>query len=228
MTGRESGILITEDIFRSDWVFLLLIAPVLLYLLVSTVDKYSLTRIIKIVFSNKFSSSKYRMITPGNEFFQMMLGILSLISISTWLYFLELYFDLHFFGLSDYRLLLFNLLLAVLAIAFRYVINKMVALISRSQDSFGEYFFNISRSYKLMGILLMIFNFFISYMVSIPDKYLVYISLLFVSILVLLRVIRFFYIFMKRRFSLFYMILYLCALEIFPVLLLIKYLEGQV
>jgi hypothetical protein len=44
----------------------------------------------------------------------------------------------------------------------------------------------------------------------------------------LIRVIRLIIIFLNRNISIFYLILYLCALEILPVLIVIKYFTGLV
>ena len=218
---------LAEDILRSEWVFILLIFPVFIYLLVSLNDKYSLIRIVKIVFSNKYAHTVYRNISPGIQLFQMLLGLLSMISISTFMLFAELHFDINFLNLSPGFLWLLNLLFISLAILLRYILNLTVGSVTRTGNLFKEYFFNISRIYKLIGIILMILNFFISYLVSIPDKYIIFFSFSVVSVLLLFRVIRLVYIFLIRRFSLFYLILYLCALEILPALIFIKYLSGQ-
>ncbi len=217
---------LARDLLRSEWIFALLMIPVLLYLFVSLYEKYSLIRIIRIVFSNKFAHTTYRNIAPGTQVFQMLLGLLSLISIASFMLFTELHFDIIFYGLDPPMLWLFNLALGSLAISLRYVINHLIASLTRTKNTFREYFFNISRSYKLIGIMLMILNFFIAYLVSVPDRYLIIPGFALIAILLVFRLIRLVSVFKLNRLSLSYMILYLCALEILPVLLLIKYLNG--
>jgi len=218
---------IPEDILRSEWVFALLMLPLLIYLIVTIIEEYSLASTIKIVFSNKFAQVVYRKLTPGIQLSQVLLGILSIISISTFILFLEIHFDVTFFNLKPFILWMFNMLLVSVVILFRYVAGRAVGSLSRSVDAFREYLFNLSRNYKLAGILLMVLNFLISYLVSVPDKYIIYLALFFVSIIFIFRVIRLVYIFLIRRFSLFYLILYLCTLEFFPALILIRYLSSQ-
>jgi len=227
MTNQMEAVPLAEDILRSEWVFILLIFPVFIYLLVSLNDKYSLIRIVKIVFSNKYANTAYRNISTGIQLFQMLLGLLSMISIPTFMLFVEIHFDFNLLNLEPGLLWLLNLLFISLAILFRYILNLTVGSVTRTGNLFKEYFFNISRSYKLIGIILMILNFFISYFVSIPDKYIIFSSFTVVFVLLLFRIIRLVYIFLIRRFSLFYLILYLCALEILPALIFIKYLSGQ-
>ncbi len=225
-TVQNIGEPLAQDFLRSEWIFGLLMLPVLLYLFVSLYEKYSLIRIIRIVFNNKFAHTTYRNMSSGTQVFQMLLGLLSLISIATFMLFAELHFDIIFYDLNPPMLWLFNLGLASLAISFRYVVNNIIAGLTRTRNIFREYFFNISRSYKLIGIMLMILNFCISYLVSVPDSYLIYSAFALIAIILVFRVIRLVYIFIISRLSLSYMILYLCALEILPVLLAIKYLNG--
>jgi hypothetical protein len=216
-----------EDILRSEWVFVILLIPVLIYLIVSLMEKYSLTRIVRIVFSNKFAYTIFRNTPPGAQVFQILLGVLSMVSISTFLMFMQLHFDIRFYNLKPHLLWMANMGFISIVISLRYIVNLIIGIITRSGDTFREYFFNISRGYKLFGIILMVLNFLISYLVSIPDLYIIYLSLVIFAIIYIFRAIRLASIFIRKRFSLFYMILYLCALEFFPALVLIRYLSGQ-
>ncbi len=218
---------IPEDILRSEWVFVLLMLPVLVYLIVSIIEKYSFASIIKIVFSNKFAKTAYRNTTSGIQLYQVLLGILSIISVSTFIFFVEIHFDITFFNLKPFMLWLFNLLLVSAAILFRYLSSLAVGSLSRTLDAFREYLFNISRNFKFIGILLVLLNFFISYLVSVPDKYIIYFAICIIVIILIYSMIRLGYIFLIRRFSLFYLILYLCTLEFFPALILLRYLSSQ-
>lgn len=227
MVIQELGKPIIEDILRSEWVFVLLIIPVLIYLVVSLMEKYSLIRIVKIVLSNKFAYTVFRNTPPGAQVFQILLGILSAVSISTFMLFAELHFDLGFYNLEPLLLWFLNLCFITAAISLRFILIYIIGIITRSGDTFREYFFNISRGYKLFGIILIVLNFFVSYLVSVPDSYIIYLSISLFAIIYILRVVRLVYIFIRKRFSLFYLILYLCALEFFPALVLIRYLSGQ-
>ena len=217
----------TEDIFRSEGIFALLILPVLIYLLISMTEKYSLATIIKIVFSNKYAHTAYRRSNPGIQLFNVLLGFLSIISISTFILFAEIHFNVTFFDLKSLMLWLFNLLIVTAGISFTYLTCLAAGSLSRTADAFREYLFNVSLNYKLIGILLMIVNFLISYLISVPDKYLIFLSFFMIAIILIFRIVRLVYIFLRRSFSLFYMILYLCTLEFSPALILIRYLSGQ-
>jgi len=218
---------IATDIYRSDWIFVLLMIPILIYLIVSVAEKYSFGRIIRIVFSNKYAITSYRNINPGIELFQVLLGVLSMISIATFMLFLEIHFDITFYTLKPFGLWLFNLLLVSIIVFFRYMVILILGAITRTREAFREYLFSVSRNFKLIGVLLMFLNLFIAYLAGLPDKYLIYASFLMIGIILFFRLIRLVNIFLSRRFSLFYLILYLCTLEFLPALILVRYLSGQ-
>ncbi len=53
-------------------------------------------------------------------------------------------------------------------------------------------------------------------------------GIIVLGILYLIRVLRLFVIFINRNISILYLILYLCALEILPILISVKYISGLV
>jgi len=80
----------------------------------------------------------------------------------------------------------------------------------------------------MAGFLTFLVALLILYTTLFPAK--VYFSIGFyaIGILYAARVLRLFLIFINRHVSIFYLILYLCALEILPVVILVKYVTGLV
>ena len=66
----------------------------------------------------------------------------------------------------------------------------------------------------------------ISYTGILPEKLLISAGAIVISVHYLIRVFRLFLIFIKRNISIFYLILYLCALEILPVLIVFRFFSG--
>jgi len=64
------------------------------------------------------------------------------------------------------------------------------------------------------------------YTVILPPQVVITVGAIVLIIFYLMRVVRLLLIFMKRNFSVLYLILYLCALEILPVLIIVKYFTG--
>jgi len=66
----------------------------------------------------------------------------------------------------------------------------------------------------------------LAYTVFLSDHVFFSIGAIALIVFYLYRIIRLFLIFIKRNMSILYLILYLCALEILPVLILVRYFTG--
>jgi hypothetical protein len=100
--------------------------------------------------------------------------------------------------------------------------------LSGEADVFNEYLIATYMSYRFSSIFLSIIVILITYTVFIPQKIWLITGLIVMIIFYVFRVSRLFLIFMKRDISILYLILYLCALEILPVLILLRYFSGLV
>jgi len=222
------GLPIGEGAWSADWLFYVLVLPLLLYALVIYHERYPAIWLSKVVYSNRFASNAYRNRTYGRQLGHSLLLLISLISLSTFCYFMEVKFELYFFGLERIALWFFNLGILSASVLGRFIILLLLGKITGTKDAFNEYGFNIAQFYKFLSVPLLLINFFIPYLESLPDIVLIIIALLFMSSVLIIRLLRLASIFIKSRFSLFYYILYLCALEFTPVMVFIKYLSGAV
>lgn len=216
------------DIFDSDLMFILLIIPLVLLAIVSLFDKYPALRLIKAFFSNSRAHTLFRTLTSGTQIIPLIYSIIGLLSLSTFCLFAEFHYNLIFFDFNAVQLFFFNILVIIGGILIRYLFCSITEVFSRSGDLFKEYFYNITRSYMLLGIVLLFTNFLIRYLDIIPDNYLIITTFISIGVLYFVRIVRLVSIFIKRSFSLFYLIVYLCTLEFAPVLIFVKYLSGQI
>jgi len=99
---------------------------------------------------------------------------------------------------------------------------------SGEKEIFSEYLVGIYQYYRLAALFLLIISVMVLYTVFLPKNVLFYVGFSFVALLYVIRVLRLFLIFINRHVSIFYLILYLCALEILPVVIIIKYVTGLV
>ena len=81
---------------------------------------------------------------------------------------------------------------------------------------------------ELAAFFLFLFIILMSYTEILPVKVFILSGIFILAIIYLIRVVRLFIIFLNRNISIFYLILYLCALEILPVLIIVKYFTGLV
>lgn len=108
---------------------------------------------------------------------------------------------------------------------FKYTILYLLGFFFDQVKAFAEYIHTISIFNKLLGIILIPVMVGMVIMTEYFTPYFIYTGLGFIVILYLVRVVRGAGIILRKGFSVFYLFLYLCALEIFPLLIVYKLLE---
>ncbi|HEX2920425.1 MAG TPA: DUF4271 domain-containing protein [Bacteroidales bacterium] len=114
----------------------------------------------------------------------------------------------------------------IIAFTLRYAICAITGSLSNQREAFNEYMSVICQTYHIGALLLFILTIFIAYITIIPVKALIISGFVILGLMYVLRVLRLLIIFMNRNISFFYLILYLCALEILPVAVAIRYFSG--
>mgnify|MGYP002750926171 CR=1 FL=1 len=77
-----------------------------------------------------------------------------------------------------------------------------------------------------MGVIILPLLLFIVYTTGIVQKVFFWMALTVVALVIIMRLLRGIVFSFKKDVSIFYMFLYLCALEIVPLALLYKWIEG--
>jgi hypothetical protein len=98
--------------------------------------------------------------------------------------------------------------------------------ISGETNAFNEYIITIYLSYRYLAFISFILAVMVTYTRLFNAQLLFFAGLIMVGVVYLIRIIRFFMIFIGKNISILYLILYLCALEFLPVLILMKYVTG--
>ena len=123
-------------------------------------------------------------------------------------------------------LLIFSLLLIIYT-GKSFVFN-ILGFIFNSKQTVNEYITNIGIYNKILGVFLFPIIIAIPY-ISLQFKLpLMYIGIITIGISLIFRFLRAFQIAFKIKLSIFYLILYLCALEILPILIIGKMINNIV
>jgi len=130
---------------------------------------------------------------------------------------------LHPYGFEGLFLLLFYTALAVIFFIFRILTTNIVGVIFYSGSLFREYLYLGFTYNKLMGIILIPFNFLLVFTEGGLQQVIFYLSAGMLILLFIMKYIRGLIFSMKHRVLNLYLFLYLCALEIVPILLLYKW-----
>jgi hypothetical protein len=214
--------------YRSDWLFGLLLLPIILSVIVSATSRNRAETLARTVFRQAYSSTLYRSQATHSSTVAITEWIITLTSFANLLYFSHISFSFYPYCFTGPLLWLTDLAIVSLWIAARALITVITGQISGQTDLFKEYLFNISSFYRLTAIIIAPLNFMVSYLNIIPENIIVVSTASVAGILLLMRELRLIQLFIRGRFSIFYLILYLCALEIGPLLIFVKYLSGTV
>jgi hypothetical protein len=114
------------------------------------------------------------------------------------------------------------------AITLRHITCVITGATSGEQEVFKKYLLGIYQSYRFGALFLFFIIILMSYTRILPIRDFIITGIIVVGLMYMIRVIRLVIIFLNRSISIFYLILYLCALEILPVLIIVKYFTGLV
>ncbi|NJM14424.1 MAG: DUF4271 domain-containing protein [Bacteroidales bacterium] len=209
-----------------DWAFLVLLVSLGLILLVVNQFKRTLQAFKNGITNYLLSLKLFKAAGSVKQQFSVLLNINYLIMTSLFLYKLNSAYDVVSIPKSPFiawgliLMFVFGFRLAHLAA------YKIMGQIVLEREAFNEYIFHTFTYYKLLGIILVPLNFFIFYMYAIPHVVWFYTGMLMAATLGLARFIRGFQILGKKHILNVYKIMYFCILEILPILLLIKYVNG--
>ena len=132
--------------------------------------------------------------------------------------------------ISDYKINFglkqsFMVYLACLGIVLGYftakrLVYQLIGVLTESRQEIQEYLFNIKIYNRVLGLLLLPVTAIIAFVPMGRIEPLLFSGLLIIAILYLFSIIRGSKIFLKKHFSISYLILYLCTLEILPLILI--------
>ena len=212
--------------FHSDWLVLLIISIPLIYALIFRSRRKSGSLLSMTVLKNGTDK-----VSETAGLFQWQTTILNLVSflvLSLFCYYIADYYDAIPVGFSN--IVSWLVLLAVITILFslRYVVCLVTGNLSGNSEAFDEYLVSISQSYHIGAFFLFIIIVLISFTSLLPPYAFFSAGLAVIGLIYVFRVVRLFLIFMRRNISIFYMILYLCSLEILPFLIAVRYFSNLV
>ena len=148
------------------------------------------------------------------------------LSMAFLLYYIELRIDLSPYELQGGLLYLFNI--AVLAGIFlsRVLLFNIAGFLFNRVRIIREYLYNIFIFNKLSGLVVLPMTFLLVYTKGTLQELVFWSTIFALSCIIVMRLIRGVVFSYRKEVLFFYMFLYLCALEIAPLVLLYRWLEG--
>jgi hypothetical protein len=142
------------------------------------------------------------------------------------LYYIELRVDLSPYKLQGGLLYLFNFALLVGIFLSRVLLLNIAGIFFKRVKIIREYLYNIFIFNKLSGLVVLPLLFLLVYTTGFLQNLLFWGVVFILSCIVLMRLIRGIVFSYRKEVLIFYMFLYLCALELAPLVLLYRWLQG--
>lgn len=142
------------------------------------------------------------------------------------LYVAETRFQLLPYGLSGPKLYFINFGFLTGYFMAKIVLVNLAGFLFNRTRIFREYLYNSFIFNKLFGITMIPLLIFVVYTTGILREVFQWTAIVTVSAIFLMRIIRGIVFSFKKDVSIFYMFLYLCALELAPLALFYRWLEG--
>ena len=214
--------------FHNDWGIILILLAAILYSLIKATTKNVLPNISRFLMFRGSTDPSTRDLGGLFNWQSTILNLISFFIIGLFVYSAASYYNFIPPGSKGILFWLISLGIVIAAVTFRHIICLITGAVSGKEEAFREYLLGIYQSYRLGAFILFVIIILMSYTTIIPIRdYLVF-GIIILGLMYLISVIRLLVIFLNRNISIFYLILYLCALEILPVLIVIKYYTGLV
>jgi len=220
--GKE----VPEPYFHDDWIVFLLMAGAFIYTLIRTASKKLFPEVTRFFLFRGINDPSSRDMQGLFHWQSTLLNLISFFNIALFVYCAASFYDIIPDKLSGFIFWLIAFGVIVAAVSARHAVCAITGIISDESEAFSEYIIAIYHSYRYTGIILFTLVILISYTTIFPVKPLLFIGFIIAGVFYLVRVMRLFLIFIKRNISILYLILYLCALEFLPVMVLLKYFTG--
>jgi Domain of unknown function (DUF4271) len=234
---REKEILIKhlkpgDDIpshpLHSDWMILVIIIAATLYSLIRKAKGKLSPGLAKFFLFRGINDPVSRDFGGLFHWHSTILNLISFIIIGLFGYTTVTYFNLLPAGFRGIITWLMALGIICLAVTLRHITCVVTGFTSGEREVFTKYLLGVYESYRVGAFFLFMITILISYTRILPVRDLIISGLFVAGAMYLIRVLRLLIIFLNKNISIFYLILYLCALEILPVLIIVKYFTGLV
>ena len=222
----KNGERMTVQPFHSDWLIPIIIFGAFIYSLVRTTSKSLLPEVTRFFFFRGINDPGSRDMGGLFNWQATLLNLVTFFNIGLFGYCAAEWFEIAPEGMSGFMIWMISVGIIIAAVTLRHIVCVLTGSMSDEKELFREYLLGIYQSYRFSAIILFVIIILIIYTHILPVKFLILSGFFVLALMYMIRIIRLFLIFINRNISIFYLILYLCSLEILPVLILLKYSAG--
>ncbi|MFH0841711.1 MAG: DUF4271 domain-containing protein [Bacteroidota bacterium] len=212
--------------FSGDWPVFAVMASIFLYSLISVISRRFFQDMKRFFLFRGVGDPASRDMQVLFNWQSTIINLVSFLNVALFAYCAADYFEFIPDIIPGFIFWLICTLLVIVTVTVRHMVCRVTGNISDQPDAFSEYIITIYLSYRYGAVLLFLISIMILYTGIFKTETLVMAGSLITGAVYLIRVARLFMIFIRKSISIFYLILYLCALEFLPVVVLLKYFAG--
>ena len=216
-----------KSLIKADWFLIVILFYSLIAIWIRLRFKKQYLEFFQSVFRYKSAVNNFRNRSLSSQRIAFLLNIMFCLSFG-----LFVFQNMEMLGLkkllqNQKNLIALSFSIPLVYILYKYIITGLTGLFSGTFKLFREYLYNSFLFLKLLGVVYFPLVILIAYVYALPQSVIVIISVAVLMLTIILWLIRTIQLFIQKGVSIFLMILYLCALEILPILLLIKFLISR-
>ena len=211
---------------QHDWIIVITFLSAYLWLMLRSTTRSMLSELTRFLLFRGINESSSRNIGSLFTWQSTILNFVSFMVIGLFLFCAAEQYEFIPSGIHPFIFMLITTGMVIFGITSRHFICLAAGNLSDESEVFNEYLMTVYHSYRFSSVLLFCIVILLVYTVFPSEHAYFSIGAIVLTVFYLWRIIRLLLIFIKRNISILYLILYLCALEILPVLILVKYFTG--
>ena len=210
---------------NNDWIFWTFIVVTLLFVWIQVFYRKYFVSLLNSIASYQASLKLFSEKNVLVKRVSMVLNFIYTISVSLIIFRIIQYLGTKPGNLDKLSLFLIILNLVILFSVIKTLLQKIIGFVFNASFQINEYLHNVYVYNKSLGIILLPIAFAAFYSSAGIAEILLFAAIIFYFLSVLFKIIRGFQIIIKNDVFIFYTILYLCSLEILPLIIGYNYLK---
>ncbi len=224
----KQGSDLPEQPVHNDWIILIILLAIFLFSLISKSTDKILKGAERFFLFRGINESSSKDIGGLFNWESTIKNLVSFLITGLFAYSAAAYYEIIPPAISGILFWIISVGVIIASVSFRHLVCLLIGVTSGENEVFSEYLLGVYQFYRFSSIFIFVVLIVLTYTTIFPVKTCFSAGVIVIATLYLIRVIRLFIIFINKNISLFYLILYLCALEILPVVIAVKYISGLV
>jgi len=212
--------------FSEDWIVAVLLTALVLFSLARSAKSGFIPATARFFLFRGTGDEQVRDVMGIFQWQSTVLNLASFIVIALFGYFASEYYGIIPELIPGFAAWLIILGIIIISVTIRHLVCIVTGIFSNQEAVFRDYLHTVYQSYRFAAFFIFFIVIITAYTNITGERISITSGAVMALLLYLIRILRLFKIFINRNISIFYLILYLCALEILPVLIVIRFFSG--